>query len=232
MPKRKRAKHIDIKKEENLKHENVKEKNLPATENAALKFINERKYLLLSLVILIVALVVFFVKSWLLVAMVNGTPLTRPALISELEKRGAQQTLDSMITKTLIMQEASKKNITASDKDVNDEINKIKDDLSKQGQKIDDVLKMQGMTQNDLRDQVRIQKVIEKILGDKIKVSDKEVDDFIKQRNSASETKTEPTQAEKDQAKEQLKQQKLSTEYETWMKDLKSKSKINYFATF
>ncbi len=181
-------------------------------------------------VFVVLSLLFLFVKNWFLAAVVNNQPITRLDLLSELEKRAGKQTLDSLITKSLILQEEKKQNVAVPSQEVEDYIVQIKADLEKQGQKLEDVLKLQGMTENDLREQVEIQKAIEKMMGDKIQVTDEEVAAYLAQMNP--EAKAEPTAEEKDNAREQLKQQKLATEFDVWMNNLKSQSKIRYFLTF
>lgn len=186
---------------------------------------------IILIAIIAAGLLVYLVKDLFVVAMVNGKPISRLAVIRELESRGGKQTLDSLVTQTLILQEAEKNSISVNDEEVEGEISKIKSDLEKQGQNLEQALSSQGMTEEDLRKQVKVQKTVEKILGDKVQVTDEEVDSYI-QTSGFYEEGQEATNEEKGQAKEQLKQQKLSQEFNNWLTQVKSEANITYFLEY
>ena len=71
----------------------------------------KNEYLRALLVLLILVVGLYFGRSLLFAALVGGRPITRVELISELEKQGGQQALESLVTKELVKQEAQKKNI-------------------------------------------------------------------------------------------------------------------------
>jgi foldase protein PrsA len=139
--------------------------------------------------------------------------------------------MNTLVRNLLIEQEANKQHITVSDKEVDDEIKKIQDNLSKQGQKIDQVLKAQKMTTQDLRRLVRLDKLVGKMVGKDIKVSDKEVNDYIAKNKDVL-----PQNANKDQLKkqvaDQIKTQKTNEKVRTWLSDMQSKAHIQYFVTY
>lgn len=196
-------------------------KNLPS-------FKIKRTYLLGGIVLLFLLGLALYYRSIFVVAMVNGQPVSRLAYIKEMEKMSGKQALDSLITKTVILQEARRKNVSVSPQEVDQEIKKIEDNLSKQGQKLDTILQLQGMTRESLREQVYFQKLIEKMVGKDIKVSDQEINDYI-----AANRSTLPQDAKeedlKKQVREQLRQQKLNEKVQTWIKNLQEKAKVTYF---
>ena len=173
----------------------------------------------------------FFGKSIFLAALVNGTPITRYSVIKELEKQNGKQALDSLITKKLILQTAKKKNIEVKQSDVDKEIKKIEENTARQGQNLDEILKYQRMTRSDLMNQIKVQLTVEKLLADKIKVSEKEIKEFIKKNTPEEENSTQkpPT---KDVAKTQLRQQKLEKEATAWVEQLKKNAKISIFVNY
>lgn len=172
-----------------------------------------------------VILVLFLLRSFLVVAIVNGQPIWRPAVVAQLEKEGGKRVYDQMLTETLIMQEAKSKGVEVSDKEVEDRIKEIENSLSSQGQTLDGVLALQGLTKDELTKQIKIQIMVEKILGEEISVTDKEITDYIaNEENAAFLTGTE--EKNKVQAEEQLKQQKLSAKFAQWLEDLRKKANI------
>lgn len=187
---------------------------------------------LFAVILLIAVLggILYYFRAAFVAAMVNGEPITRIAVVRELEKQAGARALDSLVTETLIMQEARKKNISVNEKDIDTEVKKLDDSLKSQGQQLDQVLLLQGMTRERLREQIKIQKIVEKVLANKINVSDKEASDFIaKSKEDADENTKIPS---KEEAKEQLKQQKLQKEFQTWLENVKKNAKISTFVNY
>lgn len=191
---------------------------------------NKSKYAIILVVLIIIGLGFYF-KSLFIAATVNNELIFRVTLIKELEKQAGKQVLNSLVTKTLINQEARKKGVTVGQAEINDEIKKIENNLESQGQKLDQLLELQGMTRKDLEDQIRVKKIVEKIIGKEITVSDKEVDDYIKD-NKITITDPEKTEETRKNIKEQLKQKKLNEKVRAWLEDLQSKAQINYLIKF
>ena len=189
-----------------------------------------RKFLILLLII-IVGGVLFYFKGLFIVATVNGQPVTRIALIQELEKRNGKQMLSSLVTQILIEQEAQKQNISVSKEEIDNEVKKVEEGLKKQGQTLDAALGFQGLTKNDFIAQIKLQKLVEKMLAKDIKVTDKEVADYIATNKDSIPTDLKPEEVTAS-AKQQLEQQKLSTKAQPWIEGLQSKAKINYFVNY
>ncbi len=180
------------------------------------------KYLLLGAGIVVLLVLAYFSKSLFIAAVVNGQPIPRSAVISELEKQGGKQTLSALITRALIIQEAKKRNITVSQKDIDAQLKTIENNVSRQGVTLDEALKQQGMTKNDLVDQIRLQLILQKIVGGNITVTDKEVEDYVSASKDVS----------KEQAKEQLKQQKEQQKIQDYLTQLKEKARVTYFVQY
>ncbi len=185
-----------------------------------------KKSFLIGLAVLIIALLFIF-KNWFVVAIVNGQPISRLEMVQELEKQSGKQTLNSLVTKTLILQEAKKQNVNVSNQEIDAEINKIESNVKKQGKSLNDALQAQGLTRSDLMEQIKIQKIIEKLLGKDTKVTDEEVNTYI-QQNSAQFPEGSDTPEFRNQIKEQLAQQKLSEKFQAWLAKLQKDAKISY----
>lgn len=181
--------------------------------------------------LLVILGLLYLARSLFIVAVVNGQPIDRFTFTNELQKQGGKKVLTDMVTKTLILQEANKKHITVSDKEVDAQMKKIEENVKQQGQDLDQLLAAQGMTRNDLREQIKIQKIVEKILADKIKVSDQEVTAYIEKNKANFPAGTTDAQM-KAQATQQLQQTKLSSAYQTWIADLEKNAKIIDFVNF
>ncbi len=193
--------------------------------------ITPKSRLLRIFLLLIVLLgILFFSKSLFIAATVNGKPISRLTLIRELEKQGGKQTLDSLITKELILSEASKQKIVVSDDQVNQEIEKISKQIQDQGSSLEAVLASQEQTLETLRENIKIQKTLETLLKDKIQVSDDEIKNYYEQNQQYyPDSKYEDI---KEDLKRQLTQEKLVNEYQNWISKLKSEANIRYFVNF
>jgi len=199
-----------------------------------MKIVIRKNNLYIKILIIAVILLfplIFFAKNIFLAALVNGTPIARLTVIKELEKQNGKRTLDSLITQQLIFQAAKKKNLEIKQADVDKEVKNIEANTSKQGGNLDEMLKVQGMTRNDLKNQIKVQLTVEKLLADKIKVSEKEIDEFI-QKNTPEEEGSTQKPPTKDEAKDQLRQQKLQKEATAWIEQLKKNAKISIFVNY
>lgn len=180
--------------------------------------------------LLVIAGLLFYFKGLFIAATVNGQPISRFAVISELEKQSGQKALDTMVTKKLIMQEADRKHVTVNQKELDEEAKKIEQSIQAQGQSLDQVLKMQGMTRENFNEEVRLQKLLEKMVGD-VKVTDAEVEKFMSQNQQMTSENTNPDEMKKS-LKESLKQEKMTQKIQTLIAELKKKAKINYFVKY
>lgn len=192
--------------------------------------IKRNQAIVIALILLIVG-VLFYFKGLFIAALVDGQPISRISLIKEMEKQSGKQTLNSLITQALIQQAASKQNIKVGNDEVDQEVKKISDTLEKRGQKLDQLLLTQGTTMVEFREQIRIQKLVEKLIGKDIKVDDKEINDYIEKNKESIPQDAKPEEV-RSSIKQQLEQQKLSEKFQVWLDDLKAKAKITYFVNY
>lgn len=217
-----------VRKKQEKVVENLEERNIFASRVAQLL---KKPKVYISLIVIILVTAALYLKGLFIVAIVNGQPITRLAVIRELEKRNGEQTLSSMITETLILQEAQKRNVTVSQKEIEDSVKTIEKDLKKQNQSLDQALAFQGMTKKDFERQLQLKKLVEKMLAKEIEPTDKEINEYIEQ-NKDSLPKDMKEEEIKQTAKEQLAQQKLSSKVQEWLADLQKKATINYFVNY
>ncbi|EKE14229.1 MAG: PpiC-type peptidyl-prolyl cis-trans isomerase [uncultured bacterium] len=195
--------------------------------NYEIKF--SKRLLIVVLVLILILALVYFSRRYLIAATVNDKSISRLAVLNKLEKQGGKKILETMITQVLIQQEAKKRKIIVNQKDIDGEMKKIEANVSSQGSTLDQALQTQGMTKNDLTEEIKIQLMLQKMSGNDIKISDKEIDDFINaNKNQQGFDKEIP----KEQVATQLKQQKLQQKMQSFITDLKAKAKINYFVSY
>lgn len=196
-----------------------------------LRKIRVSKLIFIPLAVLL-ALVLYHFKSLFVAASVNSQPISRFAVIKELEKEGGKSVLDNLVTNSLVLQEAKKEKVTVTEAEITAQINKITDNLKSSGQDLDSALAAQGMTKADLHDQVKLQLLVQKMAGKDITVSDQEISDYFKQNQSTYPKGQKLDQTLKDQIKDTLTQQKTTDAIQTWIASLKSKAKIQYFVNY
>jgi len=184
-----------------------------------------------SVVIAVIAAIIvigllYYAKGFFVAALVNGQPISRWSVIHSLEQQGGKQALDSLVTDTVIQQEASKRHITASQSDINSQIKTISDNLSKQGQTLDSALAAQGMTKQDLNDRIKIQVLVQKMVAP-VKVTDAEAKDYMNKNKDSN-----PPGSSLSSVKDQLQQQKLQAEEQTFVTNLRSKAKVTTWVNY
>lgn len=182
---------------------------------------------------LFVVLVFLFLnyRGIIISASVNGQSITRFDVIKELEKQSGKTTLDSLINKALIEQKAKEAHVSISDSDIDAEINKIEASVKDQNQNMDDLLAAQGLTRDDLRDQVKTQLQVEKLLEGDITVTDDEITKYITDNKDYLPTGKTDDEL-KSLATDQLKQQKLSQRFSTWLDEIRKSSSIQYYTNY
>lgn len=186
----------------------------------------KRTPLIIVLVLVILALGGFFFKEKFVVAVVNGKPIFRYHLNQKLVSSFGKETLENLIVEELIKEEVKKNKVTVSEKEVDEEMAKLAKNLG-EGTKIEDVLKLQGISLKDFRRQLKMRLEVNKILEKEISISDDEINAFIKD-NSQAITATGEAER-KAQAREILKDQQLSQKIQKWVSDLLAKGKITRF---
>ena len=189
-----------------------------------------KSYVALIVIILLLGAAIYYFRGLFVAAVVNGQPISRLEVVQQAEKQSGKQTLDTLVRDALIEQEAKKENVTVSDKEVNDEITTLQNNLKKQGQTLDQVLATQGMSLDDLKRLIRLDKLVQKMVGKKVKVSDKEVNDYIA-KNKDSLPQTDDATMKK-QVKAQLTQQKTNEAVQSWLADLQQKANVVYFVQY
>lgn len=203
----------------------------PSSESWTFKITKPKRFnikLIISIAaVLAVGGLVFYSKSLFVAAMVSGRPISRLSIIRELEKTSGKRVLDSMITEKLINGEAKKKGVLISQEEIGEEIKNIETQLSGRGATLDAALAGQGMTKDDLKKQIMVQKKIKKLLAEKIQVSEDDIKKFIQDNKMTIPEGKE--QEMHDQVRDQLQQQKLNQEVKLWLDNLRTQANIRYF---
>lgn len=185
-----------------------------------------RKGLYLILLLILVAAFLLTRKGLLIAAVVNGRPIFRWDLNKVLEQRFGKQTLEGMISESLIADAAKKQNVEITPADVDAKEQSIVKSLGANVQ-IEELLKYQGMSKEDFDNQVRLQLTVQRVLGKDIQITDDDVNNYIA-TNRATLVATEEAKL-RDEAKQAILDQKVSEKVQAWFAELKAKAKISRF---
>lgn len=181
---------------------------------------------LIALVILSAG--VLLLRKQMIVAWVNGAPIFRWSVVEQLEKTAGKQTAEQIVTKMLIMQEAAKQNIAVTDEEITAELDKIKKTFTDNNQDFAALLTAQNVTEAEVRDQIKLQKVVEKLAGSGIQVTDQQVDDYIKTNKEFLPEGVTGDELKK-QVREQLVSQEVNTKIQEYVTNLRTGAAVNYW---
>ncbi len=170
--------------------------------------------------------VLFAYQGMPIAATVNGQPIFRWEIANILFQRYGQQTIQGVITERLIASEAQKSGVAVSQSDIDAKAQQI---LSSFGSNmsVDDFLKFQGMQKQDFDNQIKLQLTVEQLLSKDLKITDDDVTAYIA-TNQATLTATDPAKL-RDEARNAIKDEKISEKVQEWLQELKSKASIKSF---
>ena len=181
------------------------------------------------LAIIIIGFLLYQNKDLFIVATVNNRPISRQRFNQQIESQYGQQVLETMINEELIKQAARDQKIVISQEKIDEEMAEIEKSLP-EGMNLDQALQMQGMSRENLEEQMRLQLAIEEILAPKIQITDEELKQYIEE-NKDYFSATQEAQI-KEEAQEGLRQQKLNQNFQSWLQELTEKAKINRWLKF
>jgi len=185
------------------------------------KDLNQIKYIAAGLG---VALVLYYFKGSLVAAVVNGRPIFRTTYVKTLESMAGKQALDSLITRSLILAEAKSQGIKMDEAEIDEEIVKLEEMMEQQGQGLDEVLELQNLSRKSLRDDIKMQKLVEK-MAQVEDVPDEEVAEYIAENQENFPAETDMEELTKS-VKEQLREQRLTEKIQTLIMELHEKARI------
>jgi SurA-like N-terminal domain len=187
--------------------------------------------IIILLILLLAGFGFYFLRKWLVVAEVNGQPISRLDFNHELEAQSGEQVLNALIAKSLLFQEAGNKHITVSQSEVDNKMKEFQKTLSQQGETLDQYLQTKKMSKDSFLEQIKLQIIIEKLLGKDISVSDKEVNDYIDQNKDMLPQSVKPEEI-KAEVKQELISQKIQMKIPTLIQGLQKKAKITREVSF
>ncbi len=186
--------------------------------------------LVLALLLVLLA-VLYSARGVFVAAMVNGSPISRFAVVSELEKSSGKEVLETLITQELIKAEIARAGVSVTEAEVDEGIAALREEIKGQTTvTLEEMLEERGLAMEEVREQVLLQKQVEKLLGAKVDVTDEEVNEYLAQAKFEIAEADLPA-ARTDIAK-QMREQKISVEAGALVGELREKANISYFVNY
>lgn len=196
---------------ENIKDSKKSSEVAPSRKNTLLS----KKITWIALGLGVIVLIAALANKYFVVAWVDNKPITRVELINSLQNRYGKDMTEELIVENLLLSEAAKRKIAISTDDINKEIKNL-EDKNGGSDKFNQMLTTNGLTRNDLSKLLRIQLIREKMFSNGTEVSDKELQEYIDQNK---EQLPDITEEVKTSLKDQLKQQKMATNFNNWLSE-------------
>ncbi|HCR81712.1 MAG: PpiC-type peptidyl-prolyl cis-trans isomerase [Candidatus Pacebacteria bacterium GW2011_GWA1_46_10] len=194
-------------------------------------FFGQRRNVIFTVVILVILILLYLLKSVLIVAVVNGQPIYRWTVVTQLEKQGGQQMLDSLVVEALVKQAIKSAGVEADQAEIDARITEIENQLTQQGMTLETALEQEGLTRRELEDNLKLQWAAEQLVASSVTVSEEEIDTYLE--NNQEFLPTDMTEEElRTTVREQLYSSKLSEAIGQWVEDLRSKAQILYLKEY
>lgn len=185
---------------------------------------NRKTLVLIGVIaLLILGYGIYKYRYMLVPATVNGQPIYVWEYVWQMHKQFGKDQLNAMTTERMITQAVDAAKIDVPVSEIDAEVKLVEQEASASGG-LQVVLDSQGISMDEFRTRLRLQLAVKKILSDKIKVSDQEVDEALKKNKdfykgmSDAEART--------QIRKQLEEQKFQQEVQLWLSDVRTKAKI------
>lgn len=118
------------------------------------------------------------------VASVNGKEISKDDLYAEMLKTSGPETLDLMISDEIIRQETEKENISVTDEEIAAEIAVYEEEYGG-AEQLEAALAENGMTIEDLKEEVQTYVKIEKLIGPNIEITDEQIEAYFEENKDS-----------------------------------------------
>ena len=176
----------------------------------------------LLVLVLLVGILFIFKKELFVAGSVNGRFITTPEFYNHLVKAGGADAFDSIVREIIVKQEAQKRGFVATSEDVDKKVAEIEKRLGGK-EAFSQALSTNNTSIEELRKQLTIQALVEKILEKEVQVSDSEVAKYMK------DNKVETKGRSKEEVREELKLRKLNEKFPSWFEEVKNLARIQKF---
>jgi hypothetical protein len=179
-------------------------------------------------VLAIAALVALNVYQWRkpapAVATVNGAKISRGDYDKAVARGDGSQVLDQLISQKLVESDASKKHVTATPDEIDAKLKEAKSQFSTDAE-YRQALSTNNVTEPQLRESIRLQVLLQKLVYDKVQVSDAEIQqEFDKNKDTQYQGKS--LDDVKADIQKTLMDQKQQDALQSYLANLRTSAKI------
>lgn len=192
----------------------------------SIKTVKKSTKIITAAVIVVIILLFLIRKGYIVSAVVNGRPVFRWEVSKVLFDRYGTQTLETLISKRLVEQQARSSTIVVTSEDIQKRQKEMLDRIGG-GITLEDILKYQGISRAEFDEQLKLNITLEKILGRDVNITQDDIDLFIA-TNSASFTATDPAELN-TQVRQAILDQKVGEMIRPWFEQIQSQAKIIKF---
>lgn len=187
---------------------------------------SNRQRLIMTVAALMLLGVLYLLYKFLVVAWVDGRPVTKITLYQQLEKRYGAEMKNQMIAEALIKSESQKRNVQVTAEEIESEYQKF---ILQYGgeENINAALTAQGVNPADFKEQIRMQTMIKKMFSN-VQISDDEVKTYLEQNKEQYAEATDPAKLQAD-VRAELEQQKITTDFRSWLQESLKSSRVVQF---
>ena len=120
-------------------------------------------------------------------AVVNGEPITFAELDTSLEQQYGSQAVERLITEKLIEQEARRRKVSATEREVDAELQRARGTLPP-GQDFEQAVEQQFGSLQAFRDNLRLNILVQKLLAPRVRITEQQLQQFYNQNKQAFAT--------------------------------------------
>lgn len=175
-------------------------------------------------------LVTLYRKGVIAPIFVNGEPVSFTEILKVLREEGSSNLLDRLLAEKIVEIEAKRRNIEVKKEEIDAEIFKIEKQAIEDGITLNQLLKQRGQNLENLEKNIKLQITVYKLIAEDVEVSENEIDQFIFENRDLYKDK------EREQIRSDVKNllliRKVEDQYQSWIKDAKANTEINYVVRF
>lgn len=160
------------------------------------------------------------------IAVVNGQYIHTTVLEDQLVANSGAQTIDTLIQQQLIMQDSHNKGVTVSEDKIQAELDTFKESTGG-NEAFQSSLLEYGISEELLRNQIKVRLTLEELLAEEIAVSEDELREYYDQNKEEVDVADEGFDAARERIEMQLKEQRLSQASSQYIEGLQQTSSIS-----
>ncbi|OGZ46677.1 MAG: hypothetical protein A3J54_01635 [Candidatus Ryanbacteria bacterium RIFCSPHIGHO2_02_FULL_45_13b] len=189
------------------------------------------RWVVLIVIVGILLALLYMFRGMFVAALIDGTPISRFAVVRELEHQSGAQVLDTLVNQALVEKKAAEEGIMVSDEDIEQALSDIRASLSAQNMTLEDALEAENVTLEQVQKTIRFQKLAERLLEDQIRISEEEIKTYMEQNKDFLPPAGSPEE-QKTMVQDMLRQQKFSSVFSAWLSAAKAEANISYWKKY